>query len=56
MLTIMALPLGDNVDADQLQALKDLAGVIKCARWPAVCARPRPLHAPAAGAKAVQRR
>ena len=39
MATIMAMPLGADADADQLQALKDFAGVIRCRELTQQCAR-----------------
>ena len=48
--TIMAMPLGDDVDATQLQALQDFAGVIKMRELAQQCARDlaRYVHAPIA--------
>jgi hypothetical protein len=37
--TIIAMPLGDNVDATQLQGLQDFAGVIKMRELAQQCAR-----------------
>ncbi len=48
--TIIAMPLGDDVDATQLQALQDFAGVIKMRELAQQCARDlaRYTHAPMA--------
>ena len=39
MAAIMALPLGEDATADQLAALKDMAGMIKCRELAQQCAR-----------------
>ena len=56
MAAIMALPLGENAQADQLAALKDLAGMIKCRELAQQCARDlaRYTHAPMAAKPASE--
>ena len=55
--TIMALPLGRDAEGEQLQALKDWAGIVKCRELAQMCARDlaRYTHAPMAAKPAVEK-